>query len=174
MRVDRFYSLARVFLEFMVFAFIGFVAETVYMFSLTGTYVPRGLAGFGMPVVTVYGYGALLVVYALGRYRKSPFKIYVYGVFWLSLLELAGSYLEEFFIGHRSWDYYSRLFNLDGRICLSNSLLWGLVALVTMYALHPGILKVLMRLPRFVVIALAGVLFVGLVVSMFVKFLAYQ
>ncbi len=158
----------------MVFAFVGFVAETVFMFSLTGTYVSRGLAGFGMPVVTIYGYGALLVVYALGRYRKSPFKIYVYGVFWLSLLELAGSYLEEFFIGHRSWDYYSRLFNLDGRVCLSNSLLWGLVALVTVYVLYPGVLKVLKRLPWFVTIALAGVLFVGLVVAMFVKFLAYH
>ena len=41
------------------------------------------------------------------------------------------------------WDYSNYKFNLNGRICLLNSLLFGMLAVVAIYVVHPLVLKFL-------------------------------
>ena len=47
----------------------------------------------------------------------------------------------------RWWDYSTYPFNINGRICLQNSLLFGLMALVVVYGLHPIVSRFVERIP---------------------------
>ena len=47
----------------------------------------------------------------------------------------------------RWWDYSRYRFNLNGRICLLNSTLFGLMCLFVVYVIHPPILSAVQRIP---------------------------
>jgi uncharacterized membrane protein len=47
----------------------------------------------------------------------------------------------------RWWDYSRYRFNLNGRICLLNSTLFGLMCLFVVYIIHPPILNAVQQIP---------------------------
>ncbi|MDD2371126.1 MAG: putative ABC transporter permease [Firmicutes bacterium] len=142
----------RVFFEFLIFAFVGLLIETGYVFFLTGKWTVRGALGFGLPIIHIYGFGALIVVYWLGRYSKFPIFFFVISSFLMSMVELAGSYMETVFGGPRSWDYSDKPFNFEGRICLSTALGWGTLAFLFFFLMYPEIGKFIKMIPRKVLV----------------------
>ena len=120
-------------LYFFLFAFIGWLMETVYAIFTLGHFVKRGFL-FG-PICPIYGYGALMLIYFLGRYRKNNLKLFFYAAILFSAFEYVTSYVLDALFGMHWWDYSNDYFNLNGRITLSFSIAWGIIAilLLTMY-----------------------------------------
>ena len=59
----------------------------------------------------------------------------------LSLIEYYTSYVLEKIFHNRWWDYSNRPDNINGRICIGNSIFFGVGSLVIVYWLYPAILS---------------------------------
>lgn len=164
------YYYPRILYEFLLFGLFGLIVETLYVYFMTGAWTVRGSLGFGLPIIHIYGFGCLFLVYFLGRYKRRPVLFYTMAVVFMSLVELAGSYLEEWMTGHRSWNYDYKPFNFQGRICLSTSLAWGTMAFLTLYLVYPEIRRVIARIPRRVLVYSSLVLSVYILVVTVLKY----
>ena len=56
-----------------------------------------------------------------------------------SLIEYICSYMQQSIFGTISWDYSKKMFNINGRINLFHSVLWGLLGLLFYYMILPMI-----------------------------------
>ena len=46
------------------------------------------------------------------------------------------------------WDYSKNKFNIHGRVCLKNSLYWGVLGVIFMKVIHPGVEKLVNLVPQ--------------------------
>ena len=105
----------------------GFVLEGLWRILLLGHWENHAATVWG-PFCLVYGVGAVamyLVAYAVED--KSFFVQFLVFAAAGSGVEYAASYLQELLFGSRSWDYSGDPFNLNGRITLHMSAIWGLL-----------------------------------------------
>ena len=112
------------FLLFILYAIIGWIIEVVGKLIQKHRFINRGfLIG---PYCPIYGYGALLITLLLSKYKNDLFALFIMGIFICSVLEYITSYAMEKIFKARWWDYSNYKVNLNGRICLNNSVLFGL------------------------------------------------
>lgn len=110
-------------LLFFGLSFVGWLWEVLIYLVRDGNFVNRGvLTG---PWLPIYGAGGILLTLLLGKNERKPWKVFLLSLLSCSALEyLAGWYLEEYW-SVRWWDYSGSFCNLNGRICLTGSLLFG-------------------------------------------------
>lgn len=146
------------FLLFILYSFLGWCMETVFCFYETKKWVNRGfLIG---PVCPIYGCGCLLMIFLLQRYLEDPIVLFVMAMLICSLLEYFTSYIMEKLFKARWWDYSHLKYNINGRICLTNILLFGLLGLLIMYIVNPFVLNILEKINGDVLTGIAIVLFI--------------
>ena len=164
-------------LYFTIYAVIGYIAEVVTCSVSQKRVVNRGFL-FG-PVVPLYGFGALIILFATSLFG-SPVVIdeplafssdlsvilpdfartFLISLVACSLLEYFTSFALEKIFHIRLWDYsVKEKIHLNGRICLKNSLLFGLGGVVIVHWLHPLIARAVFWFNPTIRIALA-ILFV--------------
>lgn len=133
-------------ITFALYAFAGWVIETLYRSIPQRRLVNPGfLAG---PFLPIYGFFATLVIWCSGILSLLAWEWqFVWFVCLSTVLEyIAGWFFERFF--HlQLWDYHSTPFNLQGRIALPYSLLWGVLGLVFHLIIHPTVQIYLLRIP---------------------------
>lgn len=147
--------LAEIVLIFLIYAVLGFFLEVVYVAATEGNVENRGfLAG---PVVPIYAFGALAVLYLLAPVSRNPVWVFIGGALICSILEgVTGWALKKAF--HRTWwDYSDKPFNLGGYICLQMSLLWGVACLLLVKVLEPAVQTLIGWMSTPVLYTLAGV-----------------
>lgn len=124
---------------FFIYAFLGWVIETLYAIYELGHFTKRGFL-YG-PICPIYGYGALILLIFLRKYKKNSLKLFFYSMIIFSALEYFVSFaLEGAFHAHW-WDYTNEFFNLNGRISVLFSFVWGIVAILFINHIHPFIKK---------------------------------
>jgi uncharacterized membrane protein len=134
-------SLAYVFLLFLMYSFIGYICEIICSSIAQKKLVNRGfLCG---PYCPIYGIGSLFVLAALLRFKSDPVLVFILGAIITSALEYFTSFLLEKIFHNKWWDYDNYKGNINGRICLQNTLLFGLGSLVIIYMGDPFTTKVL-------------------------------
>jgi uncharacterized membrane protein len=138
------------------YSLLGWVAEVIYVFARTQHLQNRGfLTG---PFLPIYGIGAVLLILFVEPYVTNPFLVFVASVAVTSALEYLGSLTLDKLFHVTLWDYHGRPFNLNGRICLQNSLAFGVLALLLIYVIHPVLKVWLTDLPEAAAISLASLL----------------
>ena len=129
-------SIVRTFLCFLMFSFLGWGCECIYCWVIDRKFTNRGfLSG---PLCPVYGFGALLVQAALGRLRGHILLLFLGGFVLTSALEYLTSLMLEKIFHLAWWDYSDYKFNLNGRVCLRNSVLFGLLTVATVEWIAPA------------------------------------
>jgi uncharacterized membrane protein len=157
------YDFSLVLLYLAGYSFIGWIVEVLWVFAKSQHLENRGfLTG---PFLPIYGIGAIVLILAVEPYVKNPFVVFVACVFVASALEYLSSLILEKLFHITLWDYHGRRFNLNGRICLENSLGFGALGLMLLYVLHPLISVALKALPQDAAIAIAWALIGILVVD---------
>ncbi len=137
---------------FTIYSFLGWLCESIFCSILFKKWTNRGfLSG---PFCPVYGIGGLLITSLLRPFTGFPFYIeiplvFVAGTLLTTILEYFTGWLLETLFHTTWWDYSKNRFNYKGRICLLNSILFGILCLVTMLVLHPLLLRLLGMIPLF-------------------------
>lgn len=131
-----FYNICYYFLEFISFSFVGWCVETVAC-SITEK-KPVLNRGFLIgPYCPIYGSGALLALLLLEKYYHDPIALFILAVVGASVLEYVTSYIMEKLFNARWWDYSHMKYNINGRICLQNAFLFGIMGLIFIYFVNP-------------------------------------
>lgn len=133
-------------LLFMSGGIIGFLFEMLYnIFILHQWNKPGFLYG---PFLPIYGWGTILIVLFLKRFKKHPIFLSIISMLLAGILEYAtGAIMYE--IWHqRWWDYSSYFLNIDGYVCLLSILLFGIAGLFVIYILEPLLHTIILRLNK--------------------------
>ena len=120
---------------FYIYSIIGWIAETLYVSFLEKKITDRGfLIG---PYCPIYGSGSLIIIIYLTQYKANPLTVFLLGVILCSILEYFTSYIMEKLFKARWWDYSDKKYNINGRVCIENSCLFGLASLGVIYIFQP-------------------------------------
>lgn len=117
-------SLEMYILIFFTYSFLGWLMESVGSIFKEKKFVNRGfLIG---PYCPVYGTGVVLITFLLSKYKNDVPALFVLSTCICGVLEYLTSYFMEKLFNARWWDYSSRKFNINGRICLETLLPFGI------------------------------------------------
>ncbi|MBZ9684933.1 hypothetical protein G9F72_000975 [Clostridium estertheticum] len=133
------------FYYFVIYSFMGWCIETVYATINKREFVNRGfLHG---PFCPIYGFGTLSIIILLKPIGNNYIFLFLGSVFLTSFLEYITGYILETAFNCTWWDYSDTPYNLHGRICLSFSLIWGLVSMFILKVVHPYIAHIVNLVP---------------------------
>lgn len=144
--------LYQLFWLFLAFSFLGWCLEVAATAVRLGQYRDRGV--LHGPLCLVYGITGCLITIALRELSGGWFFLFLFSALYATVVEWIAGHLLEHYSHTRWWDYSDCKWNLDGYICLSASIVWGALGLVTVKWLVP----LLMRLYQLVPAGLAHVL----------------
>lgn len=151
-------------LLFSVYSCLGWICESIYCSVPAKRWINRGF--LNGPFCPVYGFGALLIIGALSPLLPLyPFPLdlvllFFAAVLLTSALEYLTSVLLEKLFHTSWWDYSQHRFQINGRVCLLNSFLFGIMSVFVLKVLHPPIQELLQTFPRTATFPVAGGLFV--------------
>ena len=149
------------FLSFLAYSFLGWGCETIYCSLAAGHFINRGfLAG---PLCPIYGFGAMSVLIFLRPLKDHIVLLFLFGMILTSAIEYFTSYLMEKLFDAKWWDYSTSRFNIHGRVCLRNSLMFGALSVVAARWIDPVIQGGIFGLSYWASVGLTGVLAVLLV-----------
>ena len=151
------FSLYQVFAYFLIYSCLGWCLEVIYAAVTTGQLINRGF--LNGPVCPIYGFGMVIVLFALTPLSHSLLLLYLGGVLLPSALELVGGWALYKLYHTRWWDYSDYPFNIGGYICLEFSLLWGVGTLIVMKLVQPIIADAVALIPPLVGLILMFLLY---------------
>ncbi len=136
---------AYLFLLLMFYSFAGWCGEMVYC-SIGQRKLCEKRGFLNGPICPIYGHGALVVLIVLRGGCESPVATFFLGALLTSAVEYITSYAMEKLFHMRWWDYSRYRFQLNGRICLLNSSLFGLASVVLCHGIGPAVSEGVLRL----------------------------
>lgn len=89
------------------------------------------------PWCPIYGFGAVFISLLLSRHAEDPLAVFGLAILICGILEYSASYMLEKIFHARWWDYSTKKFNLNGRVCAGTLLPFGLLGLLLVYAITP-------------------------------------
>ena len=130
-----YYGFYELFLTFIFWGFAGWLVEFTDMRIEVGEFQNRGF--LHMPFCPIYGVGMAMGTVALSGVKDSYVTLFVFGVVFCSVMEyIVGGILEKLFHS-KWWDYSHMRFNIKGRVCLRNAVLFGFGAIVVFRFVQP-------------------------------------
>jgi len=155
------------FLIFIIFSFVGWVSEVLYVgIFFEHRFVNRGfLHG---PLCPIYGFGGLSILLLPQELYSTWFLLFCASMLLGTVVEYLSSWILEKLFHTRWWDYSRYKFNIHGRVCLLNSVLFGVLGLVIIHFIQPQVMKLLSLFSSTVLTVTADVLAVALVVDLLI------
>lgn len=121
---------------FLIFSIIGLIIETLYCYATTGVWESRQGLLYG-PFCPIYGCGAVILIIFLKRYKDSKLKLFFSGAILGSIVEYILSFGMEAIYGNRFWDYSYTTYHINGRICLTYTIFWGILSIALIKYIKP-------------------------------------
>ena len=122
-------------LLFFFCSFLGWCMEVICKLIQLRRFINRGfLLG---PWCPIYGFGAVTITLLLTKFADDPLAVFGLAILLCGTLEYLTSYLMETLFHARWWDYSTRRFNLNGRVCANTLVPFGLLGLVLIYFVRP-------------------------------------
>lgn len=141
----KFEKVKKYFLLFLMYSMVGWVMEILLTIVCLKKFVNRGvLIG---PYLPIYGVGCLLIIFLVERFKDKPLLLVISSMLICSSLEYATSFLLETLFNTRWWDYSNSFMNLNGRICLSTTVLFGILGALIVYVINPVFMNVIDKMP---------------------------
>lgn len=135
-------SITELIIIFMFYSFIGYFLEVLGKSIEKQKLVNRGfLCG---PYLPIYGIGVLFIIFTLLRFREDLVTVFFLGAIITSALEYFTSFVLEKIFHNKWWDYSRYKYQINGRVCLQNSILFGIGA-IAVVCLDPFISELLTK-----------------------------
>lgn len=135
--MSAFDEVARHFLFFMLYSFLGWVWESIF----TSLWKNHHLINRGFlngPYCPIYGCGALVNILLFDKVQ-SPVQLFLMSGAICCMIEYATSWAMEALFHARWWDYSGKLLNIHGRVCLLGFLGFASFSVVLLKLLHPAV-----------------------------------
>lgn len=131
--------------SFIIYSIAGWLIESIYRSIIEKKIINSGfLHG---PCCPIYGFGAIFLILVFNNI-KNPIWLFILGFVTLTLWEyIVGVILEKLF-HTKYWDYSNERININGRVCLKNSIYWGILTVIFILIIHPTISKVIYIIPE--------------------------
>lgn len=136
-------SIAAWILFFYIYCFLGWCVESSYVSFFQKKWVNRGF--MRGPYIPLYGTGALMVTYVTLPVKQSIIMTFIIGSLAASVLEYVTGVLMEAIFKVRYWDYSEHKYNLNGHICLLNSIEWGFLSVFLVFVLDKPVAAIVNR-----------------------------
>ena len=154
---------------FFLGAFLGDLTETVFCRAAMGRWMSRSSVVYGS-FSLVWGIGVAGATILLYRYRNREDRyIFAAGTLLGGAYEYICSVFTEILFGKVFWDYSAMPLNLNGRICFTYSVFWGLLGILWIKDLYPRMAKWILKIPnkvgRPLTWALTGFMVFNIIVS---------
>lgn len=152
------YQFLYYFALYLFYSCCGWLMEIICCSIVNKKFTDRGfLIG---PYCPIYGWASISMIFFLGKYHNDPITLFCMAVIICSVLEYFTSYIMENLFHARWWDYSHRKFNLNGRICLENSLLFGALGFLLIKYINPNVEYLLNMIPQNYFVILTSILLV--------------
>lgn len=158
------YSFLEIIIYFITYSFLGWVMESIFRSISEKKIINTGfLKG---PFCPIYGVGAIIMLLFLKRFSDNLAVLFIVSVVVLTIWEyLVGVLLEKLF-HTKYWDYSKNKFNFQGRICLMNSIFWGILGVVFVKYIHPAIENLIEKIDVRILIFVYSILGIVILVDM--------
>lgn len=154
--------------SFIVYSFLGWILEDIYKTILDKKITNSGFL-YG-PFCPIYGLGAIIAILTLEMLRNKYLLLFIISTIEFSLLEYIIAIILEKIFKVKYWDYTSYKYNFQGRICLKNSMFWGILGLVFIQLINPImqmlIMKVSLNIKAIFIIIFAFYLIIDIIFTM--------
>ena len=125
------------FMLFIFYSICGWIIEMLWCFVIQKRFTDRGfLIG---PYCPIYGVCSILVITLLQKYSKDFLAAFILSALICSIIEYVTSFLMEKLFKARWWDYSNKKLNINGRVCLKNSVLFGVLGMLLICIINPHI-----------------------------------
>lgn len=129
------YSISSYFIYFIIIAICGWIMEVSLQIIQKHKFSDRGfLIG---PYCPIYGVGGVLITVGLTQLKPYPLALFCVAIVVCAILEYATSYVMEKIFHARWWDYSTKKFNINGRICLDTMIPFGILGVLIVYFINP-------------------------------------
>ena len=155
------------FILFLIYSFLGWTIEVIVTFYKDKKFVNRGfLLG---PYCPIYGFSSIVMILYLNRYCDSFITVFLLAVVVCSIIEYLVSYLMEKLFNARWWDYSNRKFNINGRVCLENSIWFGLLGTLLIYVVNPFLYNLISKMSDNVLLIVGSFLLIIFVIDLIIS-----
>jgi len=147
----------------ILYSFLGWVLESICKTIEQRKFINSGF--LNGPICPIYGCGAIIMILCLNSLKDNIFLLFIISFLVLSLWEyIVGVLLEKIF-KTKYWDYSHLKFNIKGRICLKNSIYWGILGVLFIKYIHPFIETKIALVPLDILIYTNIILYIALIVD---------
>ena len=155
---------------FLIYSFLGWIMESIFRSIIERKIINTGfLKG---PICPIYGFGAMIMATILSGLSNNIVLLFICAVVLLTFWEyIVGILLEKIF-HTKYWDYSDHKINFQGRICLSNSIYWGILGVIFIKYIHPFMQEALGKINidiLYFVVCISSFIFVIDVVTSVIK-----
>lgn len=131
---------------FFFYSFLGFLLEKLYAAAIHAPQRVRKCQLL-LPLCPVYGLAMLAVLHLPADMTDTPWRLWLYGALTITAVEFVMHLLYDKVLGVMFWDYSATKMDVDGRICMPFSVVWGLLAVVAIYGIQPRLELLVQYLP---------------------------
>ncbi len=142
---DKNYSFKTYILIFFTLAIFGWVWEVLFILIQTGDFANRGTM-YG-PVVPIYGYGVVSILFLLKPLRKKPISLFIVTMILCGIIEYYTALYLERTTGMRYWEYDGYFLNIHGRTCLDALLFFAFGGMACTYLVAPVLDNLYSKIP---------------------------
>lgn len=130
----------------VIYSFLGFLLEVAYAYGTNHPKKDRKCCFF-LPLCPVYGLGTVAILALPQRISDCWPLLWLLGGAAATAVEYLLALFYEKTLYVRFWDYSARKGNLQGRVCPLFALIWGGLAVVGRYFLHPWVARLAEGIP---------------------------
>ncbi|MBR2745066.1 MAG: putative ABC transporter permease [Clostridia bacterium] len=117
---ENVYPFRNIIMLFFIYGFIGWIIEFSFFGATNGIFANRGF--LHLPILPIYGFGGAAVTLVFSKNQKN---VFIKSALMVSVLEYFTSYVMEKAFNLRWWDYTTNPLNINGRVCMLNSTMFG-------------------------------------------------
>ena len=130
---------------FIIYSFFGWCLESVYKTIIFKKVTNSGFL-YG-PFCPMYGIGAVMMI-AASNLSDNILVIFLLGFIIFTLWEYLVAVVLEKLFKTKYWDYSHLKFNFQGRICLKNSIYWGILGVLLVFVIQPVVENLTNAIPE--------------------------
>lgn len=142
------YSLTQMAWLFFIYSLVGWCVEVCFAAVQHRKFVNRGFVNG--PFCPIYGFGSLLIMLFLRELTDNLFFLFLGSAILSTVLEYITGFVLEKIFHQKLWSYSKIRFNIGGYVCLRYTILWGLLAVLTMRFTNPFLCRILAFVPNII------------------------